>query len=370
MVGFGSSLRKARRPGWEGAYLDYETLKLLLSQIESIYEEEAQRTRDDEDDGVFVDDTNRKRRNQRDFRHELFLQSDSDLAYPSVDEERSGDSRYLKETVDQYPGAFIGTPGRSLAASYSVETNSSSEDDERINEAGCGGALSSWTTATNKNTKQTQSPKKRRQFSNAVGSSLYEEDDKYFVGNAYRSNSNAFILEGREEDKPYLHEDPESSILSAPVRRTYADERSSLLASASKSQSNNSAFTPYAMMPNQHSNNNNNDNSFSPLALYYSTDLPGKPTTPHIPRQSSIPSVHANSKTVQKFQEERERDRLIRRARREQRKRMQEKKVPRRLRRAHAKARAITERFIGLLKAECEKVELFASVSKTLYLIP
>ena len=39
MVGFGSSLRLARRPGWEGAYLDYEALKLLLSHMEAIYEE-------------------------------------------------------------------------------------------------------------------------------------------------------------------------------------------------------------------------------------------------------------------------------------------------------------------------------------------
>lgn len=37
MVSTGSSLRAARRPGWEPAYLDYETLKLLLSQIEAVY---------------------------------------------------------------------------------------------------------------------------------------------------------------------------------------------------------------------------------------------------------------------------------------------------------------------------------------------
>eukprot|EP00529_Nitzschia_sp_RCC80_P040514 CAMPEP_0113501590 /NCGR_PEP_ID=MMETSP0014_2-20120614/33042_1 /TAXON_ID=2857 /ORGANISM="Nitzschia sp." /LENGTH=76 /DNA_ID=CAMNT_0000396201 /DNA_START=122 /DNA_END=349 /DNA_ORIENTATION=- /assembly_acc=CAM_ASM_000159 len=40
MVGFGSSLRMGRRTGWESAYLDYETLKLLLSQIEAVYEEQ------------------------------------------------------------------------------------------------------------------------------------------------------------------------------------------------------------------------------------------------------------------------------------------------------------------------------------------
>ena len=45
MVGFGSSLRMGRRTGWEPAYLDYETLKLLLSQIEAVYEEREQHQR-------------------------------------------------------------------------------------------------------------------------------------------------------------------------------------------------------------------------------------------------------------------------------------------------------------------------------------
>ena len=33
MVGFGSSLRMGRRTGWENAYLDYETLKLLYKTV-------------------------------------------------------------------------------------------------------------------------------------------------------------------------------------------------------------------------------------------------------------------------------------------------------------------------------------------------
>ncbi|KAL7552470.1 hypothetical protein ACHAWF_015723 [Thalassiosira exigua] len=40
MVGFGSSLRMSRRRGWEDAYLDYPSLRLLLTQIEAAYEEE------------------------------------------------------------------------------------------------------------------------------------------------------------------------------------------------------------------------------------------------------------------------------------------------------------------------------------------
>lgn len=39
MVGFGSSLRMSRRRGWEDAYLDYASLRLLLTQIEAVYED-------------------------------------------------------------------------------------------------------------------------------------------------------------------------------------------------------------------------------------------------------------------------------------------------------------------------------------------
>jgi SPX domain protein involved in polyphosphate accumulation len=40
MVGYGSSLRRSRRPGWEDAYLDYDALRAILEQIESLYEED------------------------------------------------------------------------------------------------------------------------------------------------------------------------------------------------------------------------------------------------------------------------------------------------------------------------------------------
>lgn len=41
MVGFGAALRQSKRRGWEEAYVDYESLKLLLTQIEAVYEESA-----------------------------------------------------------------------------------------------------------------------------------------------------------------------------------------------------------------------------------------------------------------------------------------------------------------------------------------
>mmetsp|Transcript_62977 Transcript_62977/g.186007 ORF Transcript_62977/g.186007 Transcript_62977/m.186007 type:complete len:1313 (-) Transcript_62977:828-4766(-) len=43
MVGYGTSLRRSRRHGWEAAYLDYESLKLLLTHIEAVYEEGGHR---------------------------------------------------------------------------------------------------------------------------------------------------------------------------------------------------------------------------------------------------------------------------------------------------------------------------------------
>jgi hypothetical protein len=40
MVGYGSSLRRSRRPGWEDAYLDYDALRSILEQIQYLYEDE------------------------------------------------------------------------------------------------------------------------------------------------------------------------------------------------------------------------------------------------------------------------------------------------------------------------------------------
>jgi hypothetical protein len=62
--------------------------------------------------------------------------------------------------------------------------------------------------------------------------------------------------------------------------------------------------------------------------------------------------------------EERRRKRRQRRRRKQAKRRRErrelERKVPQHLRLAHAKARSITERFLGLLRAEVEKVTLFA----------
>jgi hypothetical protein len=119
MVGFGSALRLSRRRGWEEAYVDYESLKLLLSQIEAVYEESTTNgfiggMGRGHDFGFYDEETSRlfstasvgggtsnSTRNQGrgtasgnnassmkfDFRDELFLESDSSDAYESLSEE-------------------------------------------------------------------------------------------------------------------------------------------------------------------------------------------------------------------------------------------------------------------------------------------
>ena len=92
-----------RRTGWESAYLDYETLKLLLSQIEAVYEEREQHQRGamGSSDGFFtsnggggggggggvgIADSERNYNSNtetKDYRDELFLESDSDIAFAS-----------------------------------------------------------------------------------------------------------------------------------------------------------------------------------------------------------------------------------------------------------------------------------------------
>ena len=41
MVAYGASLRRARRPGWEDAYLDYTALRSQLEEIEALCKESA-----------------------------------------------------------------------------------------------------------------------------------------------------------------------------------------------------------------------------------------------------------------------------------------------------------------------------------------
>jgi len=156
MVGFGSAFRISRRRGWETAYCDYETLKLLLTQIEAVYEEENTEASVGDgfyaglsgfgSDDVFYDphdqhdeqlvalsESRRRqrkqtRRNERgeqknDWRDELFAESDSSVAFASSecesgvdDEERFSDRSH--SSVGQYPSLD------DAKFNYSIDNNS------------------------------------------------------------------------------------------------------------------------------------------------------------------------------------------------------------------------------------------------------
>jgi hypothetical protein len=297
MVGFGSSLRMGRRSGWEAAYLDYETLKLLLSQIESVYEEHH----DHEDEG---------RHRQQDYRDQLFLESDSDAAYASADDDdRSED---MEGPLRQEPKS----PGFTLMESISSDESGSPED-----EPGQCGAVP-WRTEKQDALKKKR-PKKQR---------YPDEDNDFYVPNVKDSSGvKSFFLQ--EDGGDTFETTTSSSLFNAPFQYNSLEggstESTSLLGFASHDYSAVGDKTP----PRQ---NYDPGNAFM--------------RTSHRPLSKS---------EQEKINEERRNARTKRRNARKLR-RKREKKVPPHIRAAHTKARSITERFLGLLRAEVEKVTLFA----------
>lgn len=199
MVGFGSSLRACRRPGWEAAYLDYETLKLLLSQIEAVYEEEGHRRQHAEGADGTPQATS-------DYRDELFLESDSDEAYASVDDGvdddeysnsagSAGEDPFLQAGGGlQVQGLHRRAPSSSKPFFMSYSDDPSSSEDEGTKSDGCGAgvsySLSSW---TNWEKPKIDENKKRR---NLGTSALEEEDAFYMQGSNVNKTNNAFYLAG------------------------------------------------------------------------------------------------------------------------------------------------------------------------------
>ena len=145
MVSFGSQLRLARRPGWEEAYFDYEALKLMLTQIEAVYEEEAhlqQQRREGRDLDVmfletaptFASTADRPTADTTDYRDELFIQSDSDAAFESLmkhdyfsAEEEASDLEQQQHQVELEKAAMLnpnGSPSSHNAGTASSDIQS------------------------------------------------------------------------------------------------------------------------------------------------------------------------------------------------------------------------------------------------------
>ena len=99
--------------------------------------------------------------------------------------------------------------------------------------------------------------------------------------------------------------------------------------------------------------------------FYYSSSYQPQPHHLQQPTLQAIQSQSSQPLSVAKMQQpltdpRRRREQLKRRQNERLRRAKRGNKVPRHLRIAHSKARAITERFLGLLRAETEKVLLFA----------
>jgi len=337
MVGFGSSLRMARRAGWEKAYLDYETLKMLLSQIEAVYEEESHR-QTAEDDAFDLPRPRRKKRKTGggDYRDFLFLESDSDIAFASEGELLGDLSDY---TSDEEMGQNGEVQGNPFTISWSQEETASSggEDSLEPYDKCGGGSLMGWRRETKAAVVEPSRKSRRR------------------AGTKRRTT----ISPGREQSDFFVGDDNtgrgQSSLFNTPLQHGYSTEASALLQQptlehdeASFYNFGKSALTP----PTDFSGN-----AFQPNLMTVGAHATNsKPQAMIPPRQ--IPPAEAKQN---KLDEERRRKRRQRRRRKQAKRRRElERRVPQHLRLAHAKARSITERFLGLLRAEVEKVTLFA----------
>ena len=419
MVGFGSSLRLARRTGWEGAYLDYETLKLLLSQIEAVYEEErhSRMSRENSqqwDLDLLNDELGQRKggrhkrhtisknkqstgaKGVRDYKDELFLESDSEAAYLSVDEDdftSSDEGEESEVVVGQQPNMQQHS-SKPFTFTHSLE--SSSEEDGGEDEA-MGGCIPSFGSNSGHGGKKKARKRKKGTVLPNRASGGEEEDSFYNVSTGPTGGpSNAFYMTaGNQNDTaatPTRANLPSSATdyhVSFPTN-AYANESTSLLpaatATASPSASLFTAFTrndgaganPVMTPPihgrgrvsrwssgQNYSNRSAGDYNQS-LSADSSPNHPYYYSYPHQPHQQppvqslQQPQLTATTSSHTKVDGRRKREQLSRRQRQRAKRAKRERKVPRHLRLAHAKARAITERFLGLLRAETEKVLLFA----------
>lgn len=376
MVGFGSSLRIAKRSGWERAYLDYETLKLLLSQIEAVYEEEGhRRTHGNTGDGFNEGsprmsggggaNRRRKRGGAGDYRDELFLESDSDLAFASSASDVFGGTEQssdegLGEAAEQ--GRVVpkqGTAGQAkpFTLTYSQEDVSSSEgdDDDEVGGMGeCGTTLTRAWRRGDKNAvvgKPSKPKKKNKRRDDATD---------FFVGGNFLIGND----EQTENADSQAQQSYSSSLLNTSFQHgNYTTEQTSLLPQSQSSTSQTASFysfptsgrTDSNITPPRDFSGGATGAGWSTLGTHVETFPKTTANPPPRPPQTAA-EIRRNKRV-----EERRRKRRQRRRRRiAKQRRLMEQRVPRHLRVAHGKARAITERFLGLLRAEVEKVTLFA----------
>lgn len=384
MVGFGSSLRMARRSGWEQAYLDYETLKLMLSQIEAVYEEEGlkfynQQNLDKKEergaefsDGSGLLTTKEKSlgaNRSHDYRHDLFLENDSNAAYGSLDYDDYDLDDFCEEDESEAEGLqhsyfYDGRPLQQRKATdkrfplpYNL-TNSSPPlllgregDSKNLSVSRCFGCC---LQPRKKDTKAKTLLKKRTLRPTQISDIYYSDAD---------NRSPSARNEQMESQSFFLTRDEEDAAISIPstdaAGRTIERGPSLLYPPAVKgffvNESTMLLNSPQFQLPRDDQDvsaplTNSNGTSFPENSPYFDLNsFVNKSETPYN-------SFKSPSQDVLKRRYEPEKRKTSRRKQRKTRK----NRAPRHIRTAHAKASAIMERFLGLLRAETEKVLLFA----------
>lgn len=286
-MGFGTSFRKARRKGWENAYIDYETLKLLLTQIETVYEENSG---------------------------------------------QSGDSLYYN--------------GLSGFGEDAFDTAYDQNHDERL-------------TLLNRNRKRQRKNRQKEsllQKSNDWRDDLFAESDSSaaFASSEYESDDNddeveEFSISKKEDIENYPSLDDANFNFSYDNVQSYGSSTTSLggfgsggniISFDSKDSLGNSSRFAIETDPIVKRYNEDEDRDYGNIRGFQSRIGLSKSTGSKVssPENKKKKGDTTKSKT---------------------KRRANRRKVPASLKKAHGKARAITGRFLGLLRAEIDKVSLF-----------
>ena len=430
-----------RRTGWESAYLDYETLKLLLSQIEAVYEERELGTGASADgffmgNGIADSERNLSANNNEkngtkttNYRDELFLESDSDLAFASevdvnaADDDDSDeygnreidmDRVMLDESFDYNntgltvweqqglghhhmhvdpneaestlssttPSAFSVSAFPSTKGSvYSSSSDEGAQDSNRASSKV--GIRSMMGRRTNKKNRRLSANRPNTTSiqdafiveKGTFGSDYYDNEANHggdgssgknyfyykFTGNDYDENEEDGVNSGRSSNSYSVFRTlggKESNVDNRAAR-----EGSPLLGGSPPASMEHKANFVSFPTPGRVSNTSSRTDGYGSLINPKTNTLSSSTTTTSAGtalKESKAPSFNKNEKKA-RYERERRYERKQRRRRRLIRQRKeQEKRVPPHIRIAHEKSRAITERFLGLLRAEVEKVTLFA----------
>jgi hypothetical protein len=456
-----------RRSGWENAYLDYENLKLLLSQAASVYEQHgAERSSSYHEygqhgHGELMDAIvggpsdlqyagNSAGENtgvRRDFRDELFLESDSDKAFASsinIEDESDDEDSYFesgkeserKELMDpfptsdyqhtniahrqqplQFPFSYSAQGGLFSSSSGGDSDESNADHDDTCgsvvyNPFRSGAAASTTTTenikkAASKGNKSQNANKDKKKFRDRdrkrqrqQKKQLQHQQQLLYEDNYYPSSKSAALFKRAYNDVPdtFIVEDLErgeddqedgvegdggrgNGGLDSPC---YTCLYTSMAKSSHKSllppstvKRPASHFTMDTRMGSPTSERSarkhhvglGNEttietNPQSQLMTYGSIWNEGSPSLANdsLRRNAAASQLHRNrdEEKLKKSSKRKEAWKKRQKRRLARIKREQEKRLPAHIRVAHAKARSITERFLGLLRAEVEKVTLFA----------